>query len=119
MTGRMIEVASPADGFVFGAYHVPAKGHRRGGLVLIQEIFGINDNIKKTSDAFAAEGYEVIAPSMYDRIEKGFIRAETISYADYDRLGGEVPAKEAGKMRLEGKDYVVADGDVMHFRFAT
>ncbi|MFZ1991032.1 MAG: redox-regulated ATPase YchF [Alphaproteobacteria bacterium] len=51
--------------------------------------------------------------------EKGFIRAETISYEDYDRLGGEVPAKEAGKMRLEGKDYVVADGDVMHFRFAT
>ena len=51
--------------------------------------------------------------------EKGFIRAETISYADYDRLGGEGGAKEAGKMRLEGKDYVVADGDVMHFRFAT
>jgi hypothetical protein len=50
--------------------------------------------------------------------EQGFIRAETISYADYDRLGGEVPAKEAGKMRLEGKDYIVADGDVMHFRFA-
>ena len=50
--------------------------------------------------------------------EKGFIRAETISYADYDRLSGEAGAKEAGKMRLEGKDYVVADGDVMHFRFA-
>ncbi|MFO1186728.1 MAG: redox-regulated ATPase YchF [Alphaproteobacteria bacterium] len=51
--------------------------------------------------------------------EKGFIRAETISYADYDRLGGEQGAKDAGRMRLEGKDYVVADGDVMHFRFAT
>jgi ribosome-binding ATPase len=50
--------------------------------------------------------------------EKGFIRAETIAYDDYDRLGGEAAAKEAGKMRLEGKDYVVADGDVMHFRFA-
>jgi GTP-binding protein YchF len=49
--------------------------------------------------------------------EKGFIRAETIAYEDYVRLGGEVPAKEAGKMRLEGKDYVVRDGDVMHFRF--
>jgi GTP-binding protein YchF len=51
--------------------------------------------------------------------EKGFIRAETISYDDYIAAGGEVGAKEAGKMRLEGKDYVVADGDVMHFRFAT
>lgn len=51
--------------------------------------------------------------------EKGFIRAETISYGDYVANNGETGAKEAGKMRLEGKDYVVADGDVMHFRFAT
>jgi GTP-binding protein YchF len=50
--------------------------------------------------------------------EKGFIRAETIAYDDYVVLGGELGAKEAGKMRLEGKDYVVQDGDVMHFRFA-
>jgi ribosome-binding ATPase len=51
--------------------------------------------------------------------EKGFIRAETIGYDDFIACTGEVGAKEAGKMRLEGKDYVVADGDVMHFRFAT
>ena len=51
--------------------------------------------------------------------ERGFIRAETISYQDYVTLGGEAGARDAGKMRLEGKDYVVADGDVMHFRFAT
>jgi len=50
--------------------------------------------------------------------EKGFIRAETITYDDYVSLGGEQGAKEAGKMRLEGKDYVVQDGDVMHFRFS-
>ncbi len=49
--------------------------------------------------------------------EKGFIRAETISYEDFIACGGEAKAKEAGKMRLEGKDYVVQDGDVMHFRF--
>lgn len=49
--------------------------------------------------------------------EKGFIRAETIAYEDYVKYNGEVGAKEAGKMRLEGKDYVVQDGDVMHFRF--
>jgi ribosome-binding ATPase len=50
--------------------------------------------------------------------EKGFIRAETIAYNDYVTLGGEGGAKEGGKMRLEGKEYVVQDGDVMHFRFA-
>jgi GTP-binding protein YchF len=49
--------------------------------------------------------------------EKGFIRAETISYDEYVRCKGEQGAKEAGRMRLEGKDYVVQDGDVMHFRF--
>ena len=49
--------------------------------------------------------------------EKGFIRAEVISYDDYIELKGEQKSKEAGKMRLEGKDYVVKDGDVMHFRF--
>ena len=51
--------------------------------------------------------------------EKGFIRAETIAYDDYVRLNGEAGAKEAGKLRLEGKEYVVRDGDVMHFRFNT
>jgi GTP-binding protein YchF len=50
--------------------------------------------------------------------EKGFIRSETIAYADYVKNNGEVGAKEAGKFRLEGKEYVVLDGDVMHFRFA-
>lgn len=49
--------------------------------------------------------------------EKGFIRAEVISYADYIQYKGEQGAKEAGRWRLEGKDYIVQDGDVMHFRF--
>ena len=49
--------------------------------------------------------------------EKGFIRAETISYQDYVTYGTEAKVKEAGKMRVEGKEYVVKDGDVMHFRF--
>jgi GTP-binding protein YchF len=50
--------------------------------------------------------------------ERGFIRAETIAHDDYVACGGEAGARDAGKMRLEGKDYVVQDGDVMHFRFA-
>jgi GTP-binding protein YchF len=51
--------------------------------------------------------------------ERGFIRAETIAYDDFITLGGEQPAKEAGKMRAEGKAYIVKDGDVMHFLFNT
>ena len=49
--------------------------------------------------------------------EKGFIRAETIAYDDFVTLSGEAGARDAGKMRLEGKEYIVADGDVLHFRF--
>ncbi len=57
------------------------------------------------------------ADVIHGDFEKGFIRAEVISYEDFIKYGGEQGAKEAGKMRLEGKDYIVQDGDVMHFRF--
>jgi len=56
---------------------------------------------------------------IHSDFERGFIRAETIAYDDYVALGGEAGARDAGRLRLEGKEYVVADGDVMHFRFAT
>src|SRR5687768_586242 len=59
------------------------------------------------------------AAVIHTDFERGFIRAEVISYPDYVACGGEQGAKEAGKMRLEGKDYVVRDGDVIYFRFAT
>ncbi|MBE1189371.1 DUF933 domain-containing protein, partial [Escherichia coli] len=49
--------------------------------------------------------------------EKGFIRAEVVAYDDFIQFKGEQGAKEAGIWRLEGKDYIVKDGDVMHFRF--
>jgi hypothetical protein len=55
---------------------------------------------------------------IHSEFEKGFIRAETIAYSDYVALNGEAGARDAGKLRLEGKDYIVADGDVLHFRFA-
>ncbi|MDF1875089.1 redox-regulated ATPase YchF [Sulfurimonas sp. SAG-AH-194-I05] len=57
------------------------------------------------------------AAAIHNDFEKGFIRAEVIAYNDYIECGGETKAKEAGKMRLEGKEYIVQDGDVMHFRF--
>jgi hypothetical protein len=55
---------------------------------------------------------------IHSDFEHGFIRAETIAYDDYIKFSGEAGARDAGKMRLEGKEYVVADGDVLHFRFA-
>ncbi len=57
------------------------------------------------------------AAVIHNDFEKGFIRAEVIAYDDFVEFGGELKAKEAGKMRLEGKEYIVNDGDVMHFRF--
>ena len=59
------------------------------------------------------------AAVIHNDFEKGFIKAEVISYSDYVEFGGEAKCKEAGKLRLEGKDYIVQDGDVMHFRFNT
>ena len=56
---------------------------------------------------------------IHSDFERGFIRAQTIGYGDYVGLGGEAGAKDAGRVRDEGKDYRVADGDVIHFRFAT
>jgi ribosome-binding ATPase len=58
------------------------------------------------------------AGKIHSDIERGFIRAEVIAYEDFIALGSEAKCKEAGKLRLEGKDYVVRDGDIAHFRFA-
>ena len=69
--------------------------------------------IRKGATAWEAAG------SIHTDLQKGFIRAETIAYADFVANNGEAGARDAGKMRLEGKEYVVQDGDVMHFRFNT
>lgn len=49
--------------------------------------------------------------------QRGFIKAEVVSFAEYDRYGGEAGAKAVGKLRVEGREYVIQDGDVVHFRF--
>ena len=72
MTGKLIQITS-RDGFSFDAYHVAPTGPRKGGVIVIQEIFGLADHIKEMADRFGAAGYEAIAPSMYDRAEPGFI----------------------------------------------
>ena len=68
--------------------------------------------IRKGSTAPEAAG------KIHTDFEKGFIRAEVFHFDDIDRLGSESSVKESGRLRLEGRDYVVNDGDIMHFRFS-
>jgi carboxymethylenebutenolidase len=69
--GEMIRMMM-ADGAEIGVYHAAATGERRGGLVLVQEIFGVTDHIRDLADEYAADGYEVIAPALFDREHPGF-----------------------------------------------
>lgn len=70
--GKMIAITGK-DGFAFGAYEVAAIGPRKGGLVLIQEIFGVTDHIKDLCDGYAGRGFDVIAPSLYDQIGRAHV----------------------------------------------
>lgn len=85
--GQMIEMQM-SDGAKVGVYHVEPFGVRRGGLVLIQEIFGITEHIKDMADDFCSEGYEVLAPALFDREEPGFIAS-----ADEMQKGAELATK--------------------------
>lgn len=81
--GRMIELTS-RDGFVLGAYRADPQGTPRGGLVVVQEIFGVNSHIQSVCDGFAADGYLAIAPALFDRQERGV----SIGYAPEDMTRG-------------------------------
>ncbi|MGH6813303.1 MAG: redox-regulated ATPase YchF [Methylocella sp.] len=93
----------------------------RAGYWLLRLITFFTVGPKETRAWTVAQGTKApqAAAVIHTDFEKGFIRAETIAYADYVAFNGEAGAREAGKFRLEGKDYLVADGDVLHFRFAT
>src|SRR5215510_500269 len=93
----------------------------RAGYVLLNLITYFTAGPKEAAAWTITRGTKApqAAAVIHSDFERGFIRAETITYDDYVALGGEAGAQQAGKMRLEGKSYVVADGDVMHFRFAT
>ena len=92
----------------------------RAGYTLLDLITYFTCGPKETRAWTITRGTRAPAAAgvIHTDFEKGFIRAETIAYDDFVSLGGETGAKDAGKMRLEGKEYVVHDGDVMHFRFA-
>lgn len=71
MAGAM-EKMTMSDGAEIGVYHVQPEGERRGGLVLVQEIFGVTDHIRDLAEEYAADGYEVLAPALFDREHPGF-----------------------------------------------
>ncbi len=74
--GEMIRMTMD-DGAEVGVYRAPAEGARRGGLVLVQEIFGVTDHIREMADEYAGDGYEVLAPALFDREHPGFEAAYT------------------------------------------
>ena len=106
--GEAISLTSAEDGFVLGAYRAPPEDARRGGLVLAQEIFGVTDHIRELADGFAADGYETIAPSFYDRQQRGFAAgydAEAVAAgrryseaATWDEVAGDLAAATSGGM---------------------
>jgi len=93
----------------------------RAGYALLDLVTYFTDGPKETRAWTVTRGTRApqAAGVIHTDFERGFIRAEVIAYDDYIRYGGEAGARESGKLRLEGKEYVVNDGDVMHFRFAT
>jgi carboxymethylenebutenolidase len=78
--GKMVRLKA-RDGHELDAYLAEPKGKTRGGIVVVQEIFGVTDHIKRVADQFAAEGYRAIAPAMFDRIKRGI----TLPYAGIEQ----------------------------------
>jgi carboxymethylenebutenolidase len=87
--GTMIELTA-GDGHKLAAWRAEPKGRPRGGLIVVQEIFGVNSHIKSVADGYAADGYLVIAPAFFDRVERGFDTGYT--QADVER-GRTFPPK--------------------------
>jgi carboxymethylenebutenolidase len=114
--GKMIELTA-ADGHKLAAYRAEPAGKPRGAVVVIQEIFGVNDHIKAVADGYAQDGYLAIAPAMFDRLQRGYDTGYTQpeiqagiammqkldwkqTFADVDAAVAE--AKKAGKVGIVG-----------------
>ncbi len=109
------------------AEYLEALGLKEAGLnTLIREAYGLlglqsyftagEKEVRAWTVRVGAKAPEA-AGVIHTDFERGFIKAEVVGYADFDSLGGEKQAREVGKLRIEGKDYVMSDGDVVHFRF--
>ncbi len=100
MASGTMETMAMSDGATVAVYHAHPAGERRGGLVLVQEIFGITDHIRELCDDYAADGYEVLAPALFDREHPGFQADYTgDGFAEAVRL-----AREAHPFDLSLKD---------------
>ncbi len=82
------------DGFTFDAYQARPEGRPRGGIVVVQEIFGVNNNIRRDADKFAREGYVAVAPAFFDRVEKKVELA-------YDQAGMDKGREIVGKLGID------------------
>jgi GTP-binding protein YchF len=91
------------------------EGHK---LLALQTFFTVGETENRAWTVLKGCTAPQAAGAIHSDFEKGFIRAEVMAYDDFVKLGGEAKVKEAGKFRLEGKEYIVQDGDIMHFRFS-
>ena len=110
--GTMIELVA-ADGFHLSAYRADARTAPRGGIVVVQEIFGVNSHIKSVCDGYAADGYLVIAPALFDRSERGV----DLGYTPPDvARGRELKAKAVADTALldvaAARDALAASGKI-------
>lgn len=94
--GKILTLTA-SDGHKFSAYRADPAGKPRGGIVVIQEIFGVNDHIRRVTDGFAADGYLAIAPALFDRIKPNF----EVGYSENDiKVGREMKAKSDAEAAL-------------------
>jgi carboxymethylenebutenolidase len=112
-----IKLKSKIDNFEFTALHAPAQGHRRGGVIVIQEIFGLDQYVHDDVARWAAKGFEVLAPSMFDRQKPGFVAAhdpagieEGRGYAMSNGMENPVSDVQACVDRLSGSGPVFITG---------
>jgi len=101
--GKMIELTA-SDGHKLAAYRADPAGKPRGGIVVIQEIFGVNSHIRSVADGYAADGYLAIAPAMFDRVQKNF----EVGYTPDDMTKGrETRAKVTDDMALKDAEAAI------------
>jgi len=110
--GRNIELKA-SDGFTFSAYRADPAGAPRGGIVIAQEIFGVNSHIRSVCDGYAADGYVAVAPALFDRIEKNV----DIGYTSADiARGRELKARATTDSALRdvsaSRDSIAASGRI-------